>query len=148
MLTKIEMEYYEHSTAALVKLVEEVTKLREAVDKCSGRSLPELKDTTEKEEHPIDSQFDVLAVTAVKVFPFKDGASLGHMKGTAQVVLNDQLVINGLRIMDGENGLFVAYPLDPFCKGEDYRSVCFPTTRQLREHIENCVLEKYMYTIN
>ena len=27
--------------------------------------------------------------------------------------------------------------------GEDFRSVCCPMTRQLREHIENCVLEKY-----
>ena len=33
--------------------------------------------------------------------------------------------------------------MDPFYKGEDFRSVCFPMTRQLREHIENCVLEKY-----
>ena len=45
--------------------------------------------------------------------------------------------------MDGENGLFVGYPLDPFYKGDDFRSIVFPMTRELREHIENCVLEKY-----
>jgi hypothetical protein len=45
--------------------------------------------------------------------------------------------------MDGENGLYVGYPNDPFYKGEDFRSVCCPMTKQLREHIENCVLEKY-----
>jgi stage V sporulation protein G len=49
--------------------------------------------------------------------------------------------------MDGENGMFVGYPNDPFYKGEDYRSICLPITRQLREHIENCVLEKYQAAV-
>ena len=91
--------------------------------------------------------FDCLAVTNVQVFPFKGGANLGRMKGLATIVLNDQIQIRGLRVMDGENGLYVGYPLDPFYKGEDYRSVCLPITRQLREHIENCVLEKYQAAV-
>lgn len=65
------------------------------------------------------------------------------MKGLATVVLNDQFLVRGIRIMDGENGLFVNYPSDPFYKGEDFRTICSPITRQLREHIENCVIEKY-----
>lgn len=91
--------------------------------------------------------FDCLAVTQVNVWPFKEGANLGHMKGLAQIVLNDQMVIRGLRIMDGANGLFVGYPNDPFYKGEDFRSICNPLTRQLREHIENCVLEKFQASV-
>lgn len=93
------------------------------------------------------SQFDCLAVTNVQVFPFKEGPSMGHIKGMASIVLNDQMVIRGLRVMDGENGLFVGYPNDPFYKGEDFRSICFPMVRQLRDHIENCVLEKYQAAI-
>ena len=88
-------------------------------------------------------EFDCLAVTHVQVFPFKEGANIGHMKGMATIVLNDQIQIRGLRIMEGENGMFVGYPIDTFYKGEDYRTVCLPMTRQLREHIENCVLAKY-----
>ena len=38
--------------------------------------------------------------------------------------------------MEGENGLYVIH------------SVCFPMTRQLREHIENCVLEKYQASLD
>lgn len=91
--------------------------------------------------------FDCLAVTNVQVFPFKEGPSIGHMKGLATIVLNDQIQIRGLRVMEGENGLFVGYPNDPFYKGEDYRSICMPITRQLREHIEACVLEKYQAAI-
>ena len=86
---------------------------------------------------------DCLTVTQVQVFPFKEGPSLGHLKGLAQIVLNDQLVVRGLRIMEGVNGLFVSYPIDPFYKGDDFRSIVNPISRQLREHVENCVLEKY-----
>ncbi|SHH79703.1 stage V sporulation protein G [Fibrobacter sp. UWH9] len=91
--------------------------------------------------------FDCLSVTNVQVFPFKEGPSIGHMKGLAVVVLNDQMMIRGLRIMDGENGLYVGYPNDPFYKGEDFRCICNPITRLLREHIETCVLEKYQAAI-
>jgi stage V sporulation protein G len=94
------------------------------------------------------TDFDCLAVTNVQVYPFKETPTLGHMKGMASIVLNDQLQVRGLRIMVGDNGLFVSYPLDPFYKGEDYRSLCFPVTRQLREHIEACVLEKYQASFN
>lgn len=83
-------------------------------------------------------------VTNIQVFPFREGPSIGHIKGLAVVVLNDAMMIRGLRIIDGENGLFVSYPNDPFYKGEDFKSICQPLTRKLREHIENAVLEKYL----
>jgi len=103
---------------------------------------------SKKEEKYQSSAFDCLAVTNCQVFPFKGGPSMGHMLGLAQIVLNDQFVLRGLRIMDGENGLYVGYPNDPFYKGEDFRSVCNPLTKQLREHIENCILEKYSASLD
>jgi stage V sporulation protein G len=103
------------------------------------------KKTVEKE---ISSAFDCLAVTQVQVFPFKECPSMGHLLGLATIVLNDQFQVRGLKIMDGEHGLYVSYPNDPFYKGEDFRSVCCPITRQLREHIENCVLEKYRASLD
>ena len=101
-----------------------------------------------KKPEEISSAFDCLAVTSVQVYPFKEGPSMGKMLGMASIVLNDQLQVRGLRIMEGENGLYVAYPNDPFYKGEDFRSICFPMKRQLREHIENCVLEKYQASLD
>lgn len=91
--------------------------------------------------------FGCLVVTHVQVHPFKEGPSMGHIKGLATIVLNDQLHLKGLRIMDGENGLYVGYPTDPFCKGEEFRSCYNPITRALREHIENEVLEAYQKAI-
>ena len=93
------------------------------------------------ENEKAEQVFDCLAVTNVQVFPLKE--AVGHVKGLATVTLNDQLVIRGLRILDGADGLFVGYPVDPFFKGEKNRYIIFPTTCQLKEHIENCILEKY-----
>lgn len=147
MLTKAELEYYERTPNALSQLAEEVKKLREAVEKCTGRPVPVEEKTPVTVEKPEDENFDVLAVTNVQVYPFKD-ATLGNVKGMARIVLNDQLQIRGLRIMNGENGLFVSYPIDPFYKGDDFHTICMPVTRKLREHIENCVLEKYQEATN
>ena len=85
--------------------------------------------------------FECLTVTDVKVHPLH--VQMTHIRGLATIVLNDQVVVRGLRVMDGESGLFVGYPNDPFYKGEDLRTVFQPINRQLREHIENKVLEKY-----
>lgn len=94
-----------------------------------------------------ERKFDCLEVTSVSVYPFKEGASMGRLKGLATVVLNDQLLVRGLRIMDSENGLYVGYPNDHFCKADEMCSVFSPITRALRERIETCVLEKYQQAI-
>ena len=100
-----------------------------------------------KEEETTFSAFDCLVVTQVQVFPFKPDASIGHVRALVNVVLNDQLIIRGLRVLDGENGLFVVYPFDPFYKGEEMRSLVKPLYHGLQEHIENCVLEKFQQAI-
>lgn len=84
-----------------------------------------------------------IEVTKVDVYPFNEGAYIGRVKAIANIVLNDQIQVRGLRVMDGENGLFVGYPVDPFYKGEGFRNIVFPITSELRHHIEKSVLEKY-----
>jgi DNA-binding cell septation regulator SpoVG len=59
------------------------------------------------------------------------------------VILNGEMQLTGLKVMDGVNGLFVAYPNDPGYKGDDFRSIFYPLTRELREHIEETVLIQY-----
>jgi len=92
--------------------------------------------------------FDVLTCTSVQVYPFKDSGSGGKTKAFARVAINDQLQLTGLRVVDGVNGFFVSYPLDPNYKGEEYHSIFYPLHKELREHIEQCVLEKYQEMVN
>lgn len=84
-----------------------------------------------------------IEVTKVDVYPFNEGAYIGNVKAIANIVLNDQIQVRGLRVMDSKNGLFVGYPVDTFYKGEGFRNIVFPITAELRHHIEKSVLEKY-----
>ena len=84
-----------------------------------------------------------IEVTKVDVYPFKEGVYIGHMKAIVNIVLNDQIKVRGLRVMEDKCGLFVGYPADQFFKGDDFRSIVFPLTAELRNHIEKRVLEKY-----
>lgn len=98
--------------------------------------------------HQLENQTSTtMQVTDCQVFPFHEGPSMGHIKAIASIILGDQFMIRGLRVMDGENGLFVSYPVDPFFKGDDFRTLCNPITRALREHIETAVLEKYQQAV-
>lgn len=92
---------------------------------------------------PENNEVSGLRITEVQVFPFKESPSLGHIRGLAQIVLNGCIQIRGLRVMDGPNGLFVAYPLDPFYKGEDFRSIVTPLDSGFRSFVEAAVLSKY-----
>lgn len=88
-----------------------------------------------------------LEITQVQIFTFKV-QSLGSIKALANITIEDQFVVRGLRVVDGCNGLFVGYPNDPFYKqaeGEvaEFRNLCFPITRALRERIEEKVITKY-----
>ena len=80
-------------------------------------------------------------LTNVQVYPVKK--VMGKTHAFARVVLNDQIQFTGLRIVEGSNGLFVAYPTDPSYKGEDYKSIFYPVTREFRELIETEVIKKF-----
>ena len=97
-------------------------------------------------QEPEPAEDDCLRVTHVTVYPFKLSVDKSnHIRGVAEIVLNDQLIVRGLRVMDGVNGLFVSYPNDPFC--EDYRFIVCPITKQLLRVIEKVVLTKYQEAI-
>lgn len=95
--------------------------------------------------------FDCICVTDVRISPIKQIDGLTHTKALAEIVFNDQLLIRGIRVVEGENGLYISYPF-PFhpTTGEDgqQRSTVFPITNALRDHVEAVVLEKYQDTVN
>lgn len=88
-----------------------------------------------------DNEYPCLKITASQVFPIQEPT--GKTVAFARCTLNEQLVLTGLRILMGTHGLFVSYPNDPSYKGEDYRSLCYPVTKELRNHIEEVLLAQY-----
>jgi stage V sporulation protein G len=105
---------------------------------------PATRKKTLRKKHAL---FDVLTCTDVQVHPVKD-IKLAKTRALAKVTINQQLVLTGLRVVEGANGFFVSYPIDPNYKSEDYHSVYYPLHKELREHIEAIVLEKYMEAVN
>ena len=83
-----------------------------------------------------------IVVTDIKIFPFKC-SSMNNIRALANVVLNDAILIRGLRIMEGTNKPFLSYPADPFFNGTQLRSAIVPLTRKLSEYIENTVIKQY-----
>lgn len=82
-----------------------------------------------------------LAITSVQIFPLLQ--TEGKLRAFARIVIADQLQLTSLRIYDGTKGLFVSYPNDPSHKGEDYRQLFWPVTKELRDAIEVAILNEY-----
>ena len=111
------------------------------------------QNTTEQEADIMNKKkinaFDCICVTDVRISLIEQIEGLTRTKALAEVVFNDQLLIRGIRVVEGENGLYISYPFHP-TTGDDgqQRSTVFPITKVLRDHVEAVVLEKYNDTIN
>ena len=66
----------------------------------------------------------------------------GATKAFCDISILDSLVINGLRIVEGEKGLFVSMPREEGKDGKWYNTV-IPLKREVKDQIEKIVLEAY-----
>lgn len=67
---------------------------------------------------------------------------LVKLRAYADITLDECLVIHGLKLMEGENGLFVAMPSRKIFNNE-YKDIVHPINSELRKHITEAVIEKY-----
>jgi len=80
-----------------------------------------------------------LIVTDVRV---RKILSEGKMKAIVSVTLDDMFVIHDVKVVEGQNGLFVAMPSRKTPDGE-FRDIAHPITSSAREVIQNAVLQAY-----
>lgn len=66
----------------------------------------------------------------------------GKMKAIVSVTLDDAFVVHDVKVVEGQNGLFVAMPSRKTPEGE-YRDIAHPITTDARELIQNAVLQAY-----
>ena len=69
-----------------------------------------------------------------------DGAS--STKAFCDLSILDSFVIKGLRVVEGEKGLFVSMPREEGRDGKWYNTV-IPLKREVKDEIEKLVLEAY-----
>lgn len=65
-----------------------------------------------------------------------------RMKGIASVLLDDSLAVHDIRIIDGDNGLFIAMPSRKTATG-GYRDVAHPINPEVRAMFEEAILDAY-----
>lgn len=70
----------------------------------------------------------------------------GKMKAIVSVTLDDAFVIHDVKVVEGQNGLFVAMPSRKTPEGE-FRDIAHPITSSARETIQSAVLEAYQNAI-
>ena len=64
------------------------------------------------------------------------------MKGIASVLLDDSFAVHDIRIIEGENGLFIAMPSKKTPTG-DYRDIAHPINPEVRSMFEEAILKAY-----
>ena len=64
------------------------------------------------------------------------------LKAYADVTFNGSFVVHGLKIIDGQKGMFVAMPSRKMPDGE-YKDIAHPITPELRKEITDTVIAKY-----
>jgi len=66
----------------------------------------------------------------------------GKMRAIASITFDDEFVVHDVRIIDGNNGLFVAMPSKRTSDGE-FRDIAHPINSKTREKIQSAVLKEY-----
>ena len=81
-----------------------------------------------------------MKITSVNVRKIdKEGS---RMKGIASVLLDDSFAVHDIRIIEGDNGLFIAMPSRKTTTG-GYRDIAHPINPEVRAMFEEAILEAY-----
>lgn len=64
------------------------------------------------------------------------------MRGFASVTIDNQFVVHDIRILEGDNGLFLAMPSKQTGVGE-YRDIAHPINQEARQMFTDAILKEY-----
>lgn len=84
-----------------------------------------------------------MEITDVRV---RKVATAGKMKAVASITLDGEFVVHDIRIIEGENGLFVAMPSKRTHEGE-FRDIAHPIRAETRTKIQELILNAYHASI-
>lgn len=66
----------------------------------------------------------------------------GKMRAIVSITLNEQFVVHDIRVIEGNNGLFVAMPSKRTPNGE-FKDIAHPINSETRQKIQLAILEAY-----
>ncbi|MEE3392556.1 MAG: septation regulator SpoVG [Lachnospiraceae bacterium] len=66
----------------------------------------------------------------------------GRMKAIVSITFDNMFVVHDIKVIEGDNGLFIAMPSRLSSDGK-YRDIAHPITLDTRKWIEDSILKKY-----
>lgn len=64
------------------------------------------------------------------------------MKAIVSITIDNEFAVHDIKIIDGNNGLFIAMPSRRLEKGE-FRDIAHPLTRETREKVRDAIFKEY-----
>ena len=80
-----------------------------------------------------------MQITDVRV---RKVAKEGKLKAVVSITMDEEFVVNDIKVIEGEKGLFIAMPSKKAVDGE-YRDIAHPINSETREKIQSIILENY-----
>ncbi len=78
-------------------------------------------------------------ITDVRVRRINDD---GKMKAVVSITFDDEFVVHDIKIIDGQNGLFIAMPSKKMGEG-DFRDIAHPLVSETRNKIKEAIFDEY-----
>lgn len=84
----------------------------------------------------VDNKVNITDVRIRKI------AADGKLKAVVSVTFDDEFVVHGIKIIEGQNGLFIAMPSKKM--GEtDFRDIAHPIVSEARNKIRDVIFAEY-----
>lgn len=71
----------------------------------------------------------------------------GKMKAVVSVTFDNSIVVHDIKIIEGQEKLFIAMPSRKTPDGE-FKDIAHPINSQMREYLESTILAKYEATLS
>ena len=69
-------------------------------------------------------------------------AAEGKMKAIVSITFDNEFVVNDIKVIEGQNGLFIAMPSRKTPDGE-FKDIAHPINTDTREKIQSSILKAY-----
>ena len=78
-------------------------------------------------------------ITDVRIRKLNDE---NKMKAVVSITFDDEFVVHDIKIIEGQNGLFIAMPSKTTATGE-HRDIAHPINKETRQMFEEAIIEAY-----
>ena len=91
--------------------------------------------------------FKGIEITEINVHPVRNKQPDNPLEAFVRVVLNDQFVINSIKVVKGKFGMFISFPREYNKKEGKGYGLCFPITKSLQEYMSEKILNEYRVAV-